>query len=123
MDTCESCDWDYKTPRGWTILQPCGSGLALKKGELLVIIDCSIKQDGNCYIHVSVSRPNRTPNHEEMKAVKNDFLGDRYAYSVWPPANKYVNIHKHCLHLWARVDGQPVLPEFSGIVDGVGRSI
>jgi hypothetical protein len=35
----------------------------------------------------------------------------------------YVNIHKHCLHLWAKLDGGAVLPEFSAVLAGIGRSI
>jgi hypothetical protein len=46
-----------------------------------------------------------------------------YAYAVFPPADRYVNIHPHCLHLWARLDGSAVLPEFSEIVPGIGLSV
>lgn len=119
----ECCQWDATPPRGWRVIQPWGNGLALTRGDLRVLIDCSEKADGKCWLHVSVSRVDRTPTHEEMASVKAAFLGDRYAYSVWPPSDKYVNIHKHCLHLWARLDGAPVLPEFDSILEGIGRSI
>lgn len=57
--------------------------------------------------------------------MKQDFLGNRYAYSVWPSSEVYVNIHAYCLHLWALVDKENgmVLPEFSSVVPGVGVSV
>lgn len=113
-------------PNGWRIVGRWGYGYTLQNGSgLRAIIDCAMKEDGQFWVHVSVSRASRTPSHEDMAAVKRDFLGDRYAYSVWPPAEKYVNIHAHCLHLWARADvcNGRVLPEFSSVLEEVGRSI
>ena len=91
-----------------------------------VIIDCEEKSDGFPWLHVSVSRKSWTPTHEDMAIVKLAFIGpEKYAYAVWPPTDKYVNIHPHCLHLWARLDLKDgrVLPEFSEILPEVGRSI
>ena len=62
----------------------------------------------------------------QKQTVKLAFIGpEKYAYAVWPPTDKYVNIHPHCLHLWARLDltDGRVLPEFSEILPEVGRSI
>jgi hypothetical protein len=117
--------WDFICPRGWQIVQLWGQGYCVQQigGGLRVIIDCEEKSDGHEWLHVSVSRKSWTPTHEDMQTVKTDFIGAwRYAYAVWPPVDKYVNIHPHCLHLWARLDGKPVLPEFSAILEGV-RSI
>ena len=113
-------------PDSWKIIRLWGLGYVLiSKTGLRAIIDCSKKDDNNFWVHISVSRSNRTPSHEEMASVKRDFLGDRYAYSVWPPQSQYVNIHAYCLHLWARVDTGDgrVLPEFSSELDGIGVSI
>lgn len=113
-------------PAGWRILQPWGSGFALDNySGLRVLVDCSMKSDGHWWVHVSASRKDWTPNHADMLAVKRVFLGDRYAYAVWPPESEYVNIHKHCLHLWSRVDAVngKVLPEFSDVLEGIGKSI
>lgn len=115
--------WGEDVPKNWTVIRSWGNGFALRRGGLRAVIDCSEKADGQMWLHLSVSRENWAPSHDDMKLAKAAFLGDRYAYSVWPPAAKYVNIHPYCLHLWARLDGSPVLPEFSGIVDGVGRSV
>ena len=117
--------FEFDVPRGWQFLQMWGDGWALrqKDGGLRVIVDCEVKDDGNEWIHVSYSRAKETPSHADTVRVKDAFLGDRYAYAVFPPSDKYVNIHKHCLHLWARADGQAVTPEFSSVLPEIGRSI
>jgi hypothetical protein len=117
--------WEFTQPKGWEIMQRWGDGYALRSNGLRVIVDCEPKNDGSQWLHVSVSRAGWTPSHADMHRVKNDFIGNRYAYSVWPPEDQYVNIHAHCLHLWARwdeTDGR-VLPEFSAVLPGIGRSI
>ena len=117
--------WVFKCPKGWELLQRWGEGYALQSVGLRVIVDCEIKADGSPWLHVSASRKNWTPTHEDMCRVKQDFIGPgRYAYAVFPPVEQYVNIHPHCLHLWARMEGDGrVLPEFSAELEGLGRSI
>lgn len=113
-------------PRGWEIIQPWGLGYALRHSNgLRVLIDCAMKDDGRWWVHVSFSRKSWDPTHADTCQVKREFLGNRYAYVVHPPAENYVNIHSHCLHLWALVDADNgrVLPEFSDVLEGVGRSI
>lgn len=110
-------------PTGWELLQEWGgNGYALRhRNGLRAIIDCSRKDDDRYWVHVSVSRAKWNPTHEDMCLVKRAFIGDRYAYAVHPPQSEYVNIHSHCLHLWALVDANlgRVLPEFSGDLGGV----
>jgi hypothetical protein len=66
-----------------------------------------------------VSRKKYIPSRLDMVMVNEAFIGDRYAYAVFPPSEQYVNVHLNCLHLWslAERDGR-VLPEFSGLVLG-----
>ena len=121
-------DWRFHCPKGWYVIKPWGSGFTCGQdgGGLRVIVDCETKEDGREWLHVSVSRARWTPSHEDMALVKRDFIGDRrYAYSVWAPVDKHVNIHAHCLHLWSMMDSEDgkVLPEFSAVIDLVGRSI
>jgi len=114
--------WKFELPPDWRLLQKWGDGYACEYGRLRVIVDCEQKSDNNYWIHVSVSTKHETPTHEEMARVKKDFIGeDRYAYSVWPPKDKYVNIMKHCLHIWACLneDGR-ILPEFSSPIPELG---
>lgn len=69
--------------------------------------------DGKEWLHVSVSRPSKMPSYDDLKAVKQLFIGDdRYAYQVFPPLAKHVNIHNYCIHLFCCLEG-PVLPDFT----------
>lgn len=70
-----------------------------------------LEADGKIWAHLSVSRPDRCPTHEEMIEIKRDFLGDLPAVSVWVPTRDHVNVHPNCLHLWACLEGNP-LPDF-----------
>jgi hypothetical protein len=111
---------------GWTYAQPFGEGLVYRKDGLMAIIDCSEKEDGRKWVHVSISRRKQVPSYDDLVDAKESFIGrDRYAYFVFAPSDKHVNIHANCLHIWGLVyssDGK-VLPEFSDILEGVGRSI
>ena len=54
--------------------------------------------------HLSVSQPKRLPSWEELREVKNYFLGvNREAIQVLPREVDYVNLAENCLHIWARV--------------------
>ena len=120
--------WKFECPDGWEVIQRWGDGYACReiKGGLRVIVDCEQKRDGNLWLHVSYSRKDWTPSHADGCKVKAAFIVEkRYAYAVHPPAESYVNIHEHCLHLWAKWDesnGQ-VLPEFSEVLAVVGVSV
>jgi hypothetical protein len=63
------------------------------------------------WLHVSVSRPNREPSWYELTSVKKLFMGNRFAIQILPPEEHYLNLHQHCLHLWARVDDEPIIPD------------
>lgn len=113
-------EFQYRTPKGWEAYTRWGDGWAYREaGGLRVLVDCEVKADGNEWVHVSYSRKSWTPTHADTCKVKAAFLGERYAYAVMPPSDKYVNIHPNCLHLWARADGSAVLPEFSAHINGV----
>jgi hypothetical protein len=112
-------------PKDWHFIEWWGDGHAFAHTNgLRLLIDCGPKEDKRQWLHVSVSRRKWVPSHEDMCLVKHDFIGSRYAYAVYPPSDVYVNIHSYCLHLWALAEGDgKVLPEFSGVIDGIGRSI
>lgn len=79
---------------------------------LAVLWSAAVEDDGRRWIHVSVSHAARLPRWSELREVKDVLIGrDRHAYQVLPPESEYVNLHPHCLHLWAPIDG-PVLPDF-----------
>lgn len=73
--------------------------------KLLVLRSISKLANGEEWIHVSISRPDRLPEYQELAKVKKDFLGDELeAYQVFPKKSDHVNVHSFCLHLWAPVD-------------------
>lgn len=85
---------------------------------LTVISSVCIEEDMKPWLHVSLAHQKRLPSYDEIKLVKERFIGnDKYAAMVFPPADRFVNIHKYCLHLWHCLEGWP-LPEFSGFDKG-----
>jgi len=84
---------------------------AYQCGKLRVIVSVEQHSDGR-WLHVSISRADRLPSWDELKRVKADFMGDRWAVQFLPPASHYVNEHPNCLHLWHNLDETPSF--FSG---------
>ena len=95
------------------MVQQGADGAAYMGVGLAVIASADVESDGRRWAHVSLSRKHKMPSYEDIKLVKDLFIGpDREAYQVFPAANKHVNIHKYCLHLWTCLDG-PALPDFT----------
>lgn len=69
---------------------------------------------GQWWLHVSVSRAKYIPSYEDLADVKRTFVTDAYqAVQVFPRRERHVNIHPHCLHLWACLEPQgDGLPDF-----------
>lgn len=66
--------------------------------------------DTRHWLHLSVSREDRSPTWEEILAVKEEFIGeDEEGYMVLPRLSEYVNIHNFCFHVWHCLDGD-ILP-------------
>lgn len=100
--------------RGWQLAADGVDGQAWRLQGLQVIWSLAIELDERIWLHVSASRPNRLPSYEEMAEIKAIFIGgNHYAYSVWPPKAKHVNIHDYALHLWSPIDGEQPLPDFT----------
>jgi hypothetical protein len=76
------------------------------------------------WLHASLAWEQRDPSHDEMNLLHRAVFGRRrWAYAVHAPADRHVDGtrmtavgpgHEHALHLWGRVDGAPVLPDFVG---------
>lgn len=83
---------------------PGGSNYGIfQMGILRIISSCADNESG--WEHVSVSCQHRIPSWAEMEKVKQLFWGDKQTVIQFHPlAEKYVNIHPNCLHLW-RMDG------------------
>ena len=94
---------------------PDGWSLMARDGSASVIISCSDHPDDpHEWLHVSMARyDGRVPSYDEMCALHHAVWGDGgYAYQAHVPLDRHVNIHEHALHLWGRLDGTAVLPEF-----------
>lgn len=114
---------DRAVPAGWQCAQRAEDGASWvnKTNGLTVIESVAREVDGRRWLHVSVSRAARVPTWEDLTLVRRTFVGEqREAYSVLPPADRYVNIHPRCLHLWACLDAPhgAVLPAFEGTIGG-----
>ena len=95
-----------------------------KPDGLLVIVDINRKIDGRFWRHVSFSFRDRTPSYDLMTDIKRMFVGDnRKAVMIFPSKALHVNLHPHCLHLWACEDDENFVPEMSGILRGFGKTV
>ena len=97
-------------PAGWTCMGQSEDGAAYRGvGGLRVIASVCRERDGKRWIHVSVSRERRLPDWDDLRLVKDVFIGkDRLALQILPREADYYNVHPFCLHLWSCLDGDPV---------------
>ena len=73
-----------------------------KAQGLLVLASIATLEGGKKVLHISLSRRSRLPSWDDVKRVKEAFLGsEREAYHVLPKQSDYVNLHPYCLHLWS----------------------
>lgn len=100
-------------PAMWREIRRTIDGAAYQAAGLRVIASVARELDGRLWLHVSCSRGSRIPDWEDLRLVKDTFVGDRYAYQVFPTREKYVNINPFVLHLWAPLEGAPPLPDFT----------
>jgi hypothetical protein len=100
------------TPLAWTVHRDPVLHYRKIADTLMVVLSARREADGRRWLHVSFSRPSKLPSWDDLREVKNTFVGkDRRAIQVLPPESEYVNIHDYCLHLWCCLDGDP-LPDF-----------
>lgn len=99
-------------PAGWKKAENRADGASYRSDHGLYVIISGIEIDHKRWIHVSVSRKSRLPSWDDLKIVKNLFIGlDKKALQVLPAYKEYINLHPYCLHLWYCLDGDPV-PDF-----------
>lgn len=99
---------------GYTAIMSKLDGMAFRKGSMIVIVSIAEERDGETWLHVSVSRPNKYPTYEELKRVKEIFVGaDRDAIQIFPKKRDHVNIHNYCFHLFSCLNRNGILPDFT----------
>lgn len=121
-------------PTGWVCIQRKRDkdGIFFRAWErttgqaIRVIESIYTRENGQIWLHVSVSKPNRKlPTWEDIKAMRTYFIGeDRESYMIFPTQDRYVNIHPGVLHLYCCLD-QPegVLPHMEGEIESGVLSI
>jgi hypothetical protein len=77
-----------------------------------VIVTCAPK-DGLDWVHASIAYPTHMPGYEDLKTLHRAVFGNGWAYQVFAPPSDHINIHNFALHLFGRLDGKPVLPDFT----------
>lgn len=100
-------------PAHWHWLEntPRVPGYGARRSDGMLVIFGGNRYDGKKWLHVSFSFRDHIPTYDDMRDVKDLFLREHKAIQVLPPAVEHVNIHPHCLHLWACIDGD-LLPNF-----------
>lgn len=100
---------DWLAPEGFGV----GGWVFLNRHETgQVLVTCRYDLSP-AWVHASIAFRDRMPTYEELASVHWAVFGNHYAYQVFAPEEQHVTFHNHALHLWGRVDGEPVLPEFS----------
>lgn len=67
--------------------------------------------NGGGWDHVSVSYRKKNPTWDEMCRVKDLFFDETETVIQYhPKKSEYVNIHKHCLHIWRKQGAEIELP-------------
>jgi hypothetical protein len=114
-----------RVPPSWRLIELTVSGGAFHRGGIQVLFTVQRYGDGRIWVHTSACgrRGENSwflPDWEDMKRVKHDFIGpDRWAYQVFPAEKDYVNKHPYVLHLYALLEGEPALPDFTWGLGGI----
>lgn len=101
-------------PLGWSLIDkidlPESGETYVYKGEAGLRVLISLETEENRdrrWLHVSCSRRGILPSWEDLRFVKNLFIGrDKEALQILPPEEEYVNLHQNTLHLWHCLDGR-----------------
>lgn len=89
-------------PSDWTQVGPDSMFAWSHTSGLRVICSTDTMEDGGTWLHVSVSRSNSLPSWDDLKLVKDAFIGRNHeAVQVLPRDEDFVNLHPFCLHLWS----------------------
>lgn len=109
-------------PADWRLEQDYANAKVWRRADgLLVIAEVSIYQTIP-WLHVSTSFPDRIPPHDDLRQVKALFVGDRLAVQVFPQESEYVNDNPFVLHLWCKLVGARLTPDFRRHSKSLGRS-
>jgi hypothetical protein len=109
-ETAKAVERSLGRPWEWSTFGPDGIIGQAPAGRSVIATVAS--HDGVEWIHTSVARTDRLPSYHDLTGLHAAVWGDGYAYQMFVPASRHVNIHGFALHLWGRADGRNVLPDF-----------
>lgn len=92
-------------PDGWSFVHQSRPGS--------VIVSVGPMEDGYEWIHASIAWEDDMPTYADLTLLRGAVFGDGWSYQVFAPPSQHVSIHNHALHLWGRLDGASVLPDFT----------
>ncbi len=88
--------------------------LVSRDGARSVIVTCApYGAEGTEWVHASMSSSRAMPTYEDLKALHFAVFYKGWAYQVFAPPREHVNIDQNCLHLFGRLDGAPIMPDFT----------
>lgn len=106
-------------PRQMAMLGPTSVVFTRSDGARTVIVTSSPIEgaaDDTVWLHASIAvQPDgeRTPDYYELVDLHRAVWGDSgWAIQVFVPPAAHINIRANALHLWGRLDGQRVHPDF-----------
>jgi hypothetical protein len=91
---------------------PEGWGFEHLDGLGSVLVTCA-DHDGEDWVHASIAWADHMPTYGDLKHLHSAVFVGGWAYQVFAPPSDHVNIHRHALHLFGRLDGKPALPDFT----------
>jgi hypothetical protein len=66
-----------------------------------ILVSIDDLENGQKWLHVSVSRTDQIPSWDILVRVKNIFIGlEEEAIMFFPRQSEYVNLHEYCMHMW-----------------------
>jgi hypothetical protein len=117
VDVARFC-WPSVLPNAWRrvpselVVEGVPAHRWVRSDGLAVIGSVEPHSRGGRWIHVSLSRARHLPSWQDVRDVKDLFVGrDRIAVQVLPPEDLYVNAHKYCFHLWSCLDDPQLVPD------------
>lgn len=121
--TAVNLNWhDVLSAAGWKVHQvrrygPAGASCLItapvNRAGSLIISESDYPDSDDWIIHASLAFETADPEYADLALIHRAVFGrKRWSYQVFAPESDHVNIHPHALHLWGRVDGKPMLPNF-----------
>jgi len=80
-----------------------------------IIVSCAPYPTGDEptveWLHASISR-REMPTYEDLVKLHKAVFNDGWAYQIFTPVARHINIHSKALHLFGRLDGKMIHPDF-----------